>query len=57
MREIIDEEVKVILFQMNLDKAPGPDGMTPVFFQRHWGIVGNDIIKLARQFFASGEVL
>lgn len=27
------EEVKVALFQMHPSKAPGPDGMSPYFFQ------------------------
>ncbi|WOG89983.1 hypothetical protein DCAR_0209224 [Daucus carota subsp. sativus] len=41
---------------MNPDKAPGPDGMTPAFFQKHWGIVGRDVVKLTRHFFTTGEL-
>ncbi|XP_074323087.1 uncharacterized protein LOC141660029 [Apium graveolens] len=33
LREIIVKEVKDALFQMHLDKSPGPDGMTPAFFK------------------------
>lgn len=28
-------EVKQALFQMTSDKAPGPDGMTPGFYQKY----------------------
>ncbi|KAL8093788.1 hypothetical protein AgCh_035608 [Apium graveolens] len=44
------------LFQMHLDKSPGSDGMTPGFFQRHWSIVGSDIVELVRKFFKEGEL-
>lgn len=51
------EEVKFALFQMHPDKAPGPDEMTPAFFQKRWHIVGEDIYKLTKHFFSIGEVL
>lgn len=54
LKIVSDEEVKSALFQMNPDKAPGPDGMTPGFFQKHWSIVGNDVISLVRKFFRDG---
>ncbi|XP_019163090.1 PREDICTED: uncharacterized protein LOC109159433 [Ipomoea nil] len=35
-------EVKDALFSMFPDKAPGPDGMNPGFYQKFWDIVGPD---------------
>lgn len=49
-----DEKVKRALFHMHLDKASGPDGMSPGFYQRYWSIVSEDIIRLVKNFFSSG---
>ena len=32
------------LNQMHPTKDPGPDGMSAIFFQNYWSIVGNDVI-------------
>lgn len=51
-----DDEVKKALFHMHSDKSPGPDDMSPAFYQRFLGIVGADIIQLVRDFFSNGTL-
>uniref|UniRef100_A0A803Q977 Endonuclease/exonuclease/phosphatase domain-containing protein n=1 Tax=Cannabis sativa TaxID=3483 RepID=A0A803Q977_CANSA len=36
LEPVLDEEIKRALFQMHPDKSPGPDGMTPGFYQKYW---------------------
>ncbi|KAM6558835.1 uncharacterized protein LOC133033269 [Cannabis sativa] len=48
---ISEEEVRSALFQMHPDKSPGPDGMTPAFYQKHWSIVGQDVVHFVPEFF------
>ena len=43
-KELTKEEVKKALKQMHPTKAPEPKGMSAIFFQKYWYIVGNDII-------------
>jgi hypothetical protein len=51
IREVTDMEIKSTLFQLNPDKAPGPDGFNAKFFQLHWDIISQDISKAVRYFF------
>lgn len=55
--QVTAEEVKEVLFQMNPDKAPGPDGMTPGFYKIHWQIVGKDVVNMVRNFFSTGVLM
>lgn len=56
LRPISDEEVRDAAFHMHPDKAPGPDGMTPTFFQKNWKVVGKDVVHLTRKFFLTGVI-
>ena len=40
------EEVRVALQQMHPTRAPGPDGMSTIFYQKYWNIVGNDVTSI-----------
>uniref|UniRef100_A0A803NVA0 CCHC-type domain-containing protein n=1 Tax=Cannabis sativa TaxID=3483 RepID=A0A803NVA0_CANSA len=55
LEPISEDEVRKALFQMHLDKSPGPDGMTPAFYQKHWSIVGADVVQFVRDFFVIGK--
>jgi hypothetical protein len=51
---ISKEELKAALFQMHPDKAPGPDGFNPAFYQHFWELCGNDIYEAAKEWLERG---
>ena len=40
------EEVAIALKQIHPTKAPGPDGMSTIFYQKYWSIVGCSITNM-----------
>lgn len=50
------EEVRVAIFSVHPDKAPGPDGFSACFFQSNWSTVGPIVTKETQDFFRSGAL-
>jgi mannosylglycoprotein endo-beta-mannosidase len=46
-----EEEVKQALFQMEQNKASGPDCITIEFYQKCWGIIKHDIMEMFIEFY------
>lgn len=55
-REFSDKEIYDAICQIGDDKAPGLDGLTARFYKRCWNIVGQDVIKEVKEFFATNTM-
>ena len=51
-----DHEIKNAMFSMKPLKAPGPNGFHPIFFQREWHIVGEEICTNIIEWFRKGSI-
>lgn len=50
-RPVEDQEIRKSLFPMHPHKAPGPDGMSPFFFQTYCNVIGTDMCHAVKDFF------
>ena len=50
------KEVWYALKQMHPTKAPGPDGLSPVFFKHYWNIVGLEVVNCVLSSLNSGRM-
>ena len=55
--EFTKEEVSLALKQMYPTKAPGPDGMSAIFYQTYWDIVGPEVTQAILSILHSGYML
>lgn len=51
---VTEEEIFKALSQMNVDKAPGPDGLNAGFFKYYWPTIKSGVIKFVQHFFQTG---
>lgn len=54
LRPVEEIEVKNTLFHMHPNKAAGPDGMSPRFYQNFLSIIGGDIVQMVQKKFETG---
>ncbi|KAL5538529.1 hypothetical protein UlMin_044691 [Ulmus minor] len=50
----VAEDVKIAVFQMAPTKSPGADGMSTIFYQKFWPIVGEEITSACLGFANGG---
>lgn len=55
-REFEKEEVRLTVFSVAGDKAPGPDGFPMAFFQCFWGMLKEDVMAFMREFHTRGRL-
>lgn len=53
---VIDLEIKCVVESMGEMKAPGPDGLNGLFFQKNWDTIGNAVCRAVKDFFTNGQL-
>lgn len=56
-KDVTNEDILETIKHINPLKAPSPDGMKVIFYQKNWDIVGKSVCNMVRQFFNSGHML
>ena len=54
LSSVADDEIKQAVFSIKASSAPGPDGMSALFFQKIWNEIGGYVIKEVQEFFDHG---
>lgn len=55
LSEISNEEIREAVFSIRASSAPGPDGMTGLFYQKFWSDIGDHVASEVKEFFRSGS--
>ena len=56
MSPVSEWEVMMAQFSMHSEKAPRPDGLTAIFYQKLWDIVKEDLTHMVNQFPFKGSI-
>ncbi|RVW16109.1 Transposon TX1 uncharacterized 149 kDa protein [Vitis vinifera] len=51
-----EEEISKAIFQLDRNKAPGPDGFTIAVFQECWDVIKEDLVRVFAEFHRSGII-
>jgi hypothetical protein len=49
-KPFVVEEVKGAIMDMKVNSAPGPNGFSPIFFQKFWGTIKGEIMGMFQDF-------
>jgi len=50
-QDVTEEEIRLAIFSMQLNKAPGPDGFTVAFYRTHWDTIKKDYVRMVKNVF------
>ncbi|RVX09324.1 LINE-1 retrotransposable element ORF2 protein [Vitis vinifera] len=53
-RPFTEEEVRMAVFQLNKEKAPGPNGFTIAVYQECWDVIKEDLMRVFLEFHTNG---
>ena len=57
VRPVTDLEIKQAMFDIDDNKAPGPDGYIARFYKKACSVVGEDVCRSVKEFFGSSKLL
>ena len=52
--DVTADEIKIAMFQIGPTKAPRPDDMNALFYQKFWHIIGDNVINAVLYYLQSG---
>eukprot|EP00253_Pinus_taeda_P033841 PITA_33841 len=55
-KAIEEEEIRSVIWTMNPDKAPGPDGFPICVYRAFWGLIKKDLIKMIKWIQRKGKI-
>ena len=55
-RPFSEEEVRMAVFQLNKEKASGPDGFTIAVYRECWDVIKEDLMRVFLEFHTNGVI-